>query len=88
MMHPRRWYWLLAQVDSAGRPLVVPTDVASTRSRPTRSHRRAGRRRPFLGLPVVLDPNIATNVGAGTNQDRRLPDQGRRPVAVRVDSEG
>jgi HK97 family phage major capsid protein len=28
LMHPRRWYWLMAQVDSQGRPLVVPNDVA------------------------------------------------------------
>ena len=25
VMHPRRWSWLLLQVDSQGRPLVVPT---------------------------------------------------------------
>jgi HK97 family phage major capsid protein len=69
-MHPRRWYWLLAQVDSQGRPLVVPNDVAfnpmATDAGVANVQGSVGR---FLGLPVVLDPNIATNLGAGTNQD-------------------
>jgi HK97 family phage major capsid protein len=70
LMHPRRWYWLMAQTDSNGRPLVVPNDVAfnpiATNADVANVQGSVGR---FLGLPVVLDPNIATNVGAGTNQD-------------------
>jgi HK97 family phage major capsid protein len=70
LMHPRRWYWLLAQTDSNGRPLVVPNDVAynpmATDAGVANVQGTVGR---FLGLPVVLDPNISTNLGAGTNQD-------------------
>ena len=70
LMHPRRWYWLMSLTDSQGRPLVVPNDVAfnpiATNDSVANVQGSAGR---FLGLPVVLDPNIPTNLGAGTNQD-------------------
>ncbi|MGZ4555850.1 MAG: phage major capsid protein [Mycobacteriaceae bacterium] len=70
IMHPRRWYWLMAQVDSQGRPLVVPTAVAMN---PIASDNPGpdvqGVAGNFLGLPVVIDPNLPVNLGAGTNQD-------------------
>jgi len=71
LMHPRRWAWHTAQVDTAGRPLVVPVanmpqnmlaamgDVVSE-----------GFVGTLQGLPVFVDPNIPTNLGAGTNEDR------------------
>ncbi|MYW66281.1 phage major capsid protein [Streptomyces sp. SID8379] len=70
-MHPRRWAWFTASLDTQGRPLVVPTanmpqnvlaamgDVVSE-----------GFVGTFQGLPVYVDPNIPTNLGAGTNEDR------------------
>jgi hypothetical protein len=70
-MHPRRWGWLLTLLDTQNRPLFVPdanspmnaagvlTDVDS-QSVVGRTH----------GLPIVTDPNIATNLGAGTNEDQ------------------
>ncbi|MEV0779180.1 phage major capsid protein [Streptomyces sp. NPDC050428] len=70
-MHPRRWAWYTVSVDTAGRPLVVPvaqmpqnvlatmTDVVSE-----------GFVGTLQGLPVYVDPNIPTNLGAGTNEDR------------------
>ena len=70
LMHPRRWYWLLAQVDSQGRPLVVPTSVAYN---PVAMDNMGigvqGSVGVLLGLPVVIDPNLPINLGAGTNQD-------------------
>ena len=70
LMHPRRWYWLLASVDTQNRPLVVPNAVAynpiATDSPDTTVQGVAGM---FLGLPVVIDPNIPTALGVGTNQD-------------------
>ncbi|MFD9225385.1 phage major capsid protein [Streptomyces sp. NPDC060064] len=71
LMHPRRWAWFTAQVDTAGRPLVVPVanmpqnvlaamgDVISE-----------GFVGTLQGLPVYVDPNIPVNLGAGTNEDR------------------
>jgi HK97 family phage major capsid protein len=70
IMHPRRWFWLTAQVDSQGRPLVVPASVAYN---PIAQNDTApmvqGFVGTFLGLPVVIDPNVPTNLGAGSNQD-------------------
>lgn len=71
LMHPRRWFWLLAQTDSAGRPLVVP--IAAQAYNPMGNQETPGKVAgvvgSFLGLPVVVDPLLPTNVGAGTNQD-------------------
>jgi HK97 family phage major capsid protein len=70
LMHPRRWYWLMAQVDSQGRPLVVPTAVAfNPLAADNPGPDVQGVAGNFLGLPVVIDPNLPTNLGAGTNQD-------------------
>ncbi len=70
LMHPRRWYWLMSLVDSQGRPLVVPRDVAMNPiASDTTDTTVQGIAGVFLGLPVVIDPNIPTNLGAGTNQD-------------------
>ncbi|MDT9689392.1 phage major capsid protein [Streptomyces sp. P9(2023)] len=71
LMHPRRWAWFTAAVDTAGRPLVTPVanmpqnvlaqmgDVVSE-----------GFVGTLQGLPVYVDPNIPINLGAGTNEDR------------------
>lgn len=67
VMHPRRWAAYLAAVDTSGRPLVTPdamNPLASSGGVIT-----AGRVGVMQGLPVYTDPNIPTNLGAGTNQD-------------------
>lgn len=70
LMHPSRFYWLLAQVDSQGRPLVVPTPVAMNPIATADGTPVAGNTgMTFLSLPVFIDPNLPTNLGAGTNQD-------------------
>lgn len=79
LMHPRRWSWAEAASDSQGRPLVVPADQAPMNvaglAGPIAAEAYAGR---MQNLPVFLDANIPTNVGAGTNQDvvliARMPD--------------
>lgn len=78
LMHPRRWFWLLSQSDTSGRPLVIP-DVAAAANGITAFNPVArntgspvapvGAVGMFLGLPVVIDPLLPTNLGAGTNQD-------------------
>lgn len=69
-MHPRRWYAILSDADTTGRPLVLPQGSAynplgTTKEGPVPE----GAAGVILGLPVVVDPNLPTNVGAGTNQD-------------------
>jgi HK97 family phage major capsid protein len=69
VMHPRRWAWLLAAVDTTGRPLVVPSGPGQNQIATfgaVASQQVVGE---LQGLPVVTDPNVPTNVGAGTNED-------------------
>jgi HK97 family phage major capsid protein len=70
-MHPRRWAWFTASVDTATRPLVVPLanmpqNVLATLDA-VNSEGLVG---SIQGLPVFVDPSIPTNLGAGTNEDR------------------
>ncbi len=69
LMHPRRWFWLMSLFDAQGRPLVVPADVAFNPMATNDSVGVQGAVGRFLSLPVVIDPNIPTNLGVGTNQD-------------------
>ena len=72
LMHPRRLGFLLAGLDSQNRPLVVPTAYNPVNAIGTGSGYPAyGSNTGYsiLGLPIVTDANIATNVGASTNQD-------------------
>lgn len=67
--HPRRWGWITASLDSQNRPLVTPTapsnavalfgDVAAQ-----------GIVGGMQGLPLATTASVATNLGAGTNQDQ------------------
>lgn len=71
LMHPRRWAWFLAAVDTAGRPLVVADANAPMNSLAQASGVVSqGRVGTLMGLPVYVDPNIPINLGAGTNEDR------------------
>lgn len=79
IMHPRRWYWLLAQVDSQGRPLAIPNvngvfNSLAVVSQPGAYSGDGGDQAAvvvgvFQGLPVILDANLPTNLGVGTNED-------------------
>lgn len=69
-MHPRRWGWITAALDSNGRPMfefsttppnsVVGLGVAAQYGQVVGT---------LQGLPVVTDASIPTNLGAGTNED-------------------
>ena len=69
VMHPRRWYALASGGDGSQRPLVVPTAQAQNTFGTSEGVAAEGAVGNILGLPVYLDPNIATNTGASTNQD-------------------
>lgn len=73
-MHPRRWAWYTVSLDTQGRPLVVP--VANMPANVLASMSDVvseGFVGTLQGLPVYVDPNIPTNLGAGTNEDRIIP---------------
>lgn len=67
-MHPRRWGWLTAALDTAGRPVVgieqVQNPVALGKA--AEYGQVVG---SILGLPVITDANITAVAGAGTNED-------------------
>jgi HK97 family phage major capsid protein len=71
VMHPRRWAWHLAALDSSNRPLVVPSaqgpQNAFAGMEDVRSQGSVG---ILQGLAVYVDPSIPINLGAGTNEDR------------------
>jgi HK97 family phage major capsid protein len=69
VMHPRRWAWIISQVDTAGRPMVTPDAAFNPIANASGGVVSAGRVGVMQGLPVYTDPNLPTNLGAGTNQD-------------------
>jgi HK97 family phage major capsid protein len=65
VMHPRRWAWLLAATDSTGRPLVTPSAGNPQNAVATLGEVAAqGVVGQMHGLPVVVDPNMPTNVSS------------------------
>lgn len=69
-MHPRRWAFLLAAVDTQNRPLVNPVAGSYNMMGVQGENVAQGYVGTLQGLPVFVDPNIPTNLGAGTNEDR------------------
>jgi HK97 family phage major capsid protein len=73
VMHPRRWAWLVSQLDANTRPLVVPAAQGPNNAIGTFGglgvQQVVG---SIQGLPVVTDPSIPTNRGVGTNEDMVL----------------
>jgi HK97 family phage major capsid protein len=71
VMHPRRWNWFLAALDSQQRPLVLPEANHPMNAMANQAGVvAAGYSGTLLGLPVFTDANIPVNLGSGTNEDR------------------
>ena len=71
VMHPRRWRWLSAAMTSTW-PFVAGDRVPAQAAAVTEGNlSESATIRGYLpdGTPVVTDANIATNLGAGTNED-------------------
>jgi HK97 family phage major capsid protein len=69
VMHPTLWYYMLTQADSQSRPVVLANTNGLFNSAGVRDGLDSeGIVGNILGLPVVADPNMPTNLGAGTNQ--------------------
>jgi len=70
VMHSRRWYWLQSQLGSTwplfGNPLW---DAQSGGHADNVGYNKGIRGRLPMGLGVVVDNNVLTNLGVGTNQD-------------------
>lgn len=70
VMHSRRWYWLQSQLTSTW-PLFGQMGIAPQNGGADFAARYGAGFRGILpsGVAVVVDNNIATNLGAGTNED-------------------
>jgi hypothetical protein len=71
IMHPRRWYWFASQLTSTW-PLIQTTGLPEQTGGQVNAgvgYNRGVRGVFPMGLPVVTDGNVLTNLGVGTNQD-------------------
>ena len=99
IMHPRRLAFLLASVDLAGRPLVVPTLGGPMNAMATGAGQAfyGNSGYSLMGLPIVADANVTTTAGSGTDQDDiycvnanelHLWEQPGSPFALNFDATG
>lgn len=65
IMHPRRWGWVTASLDTQNRPLVVPSGDVNAIGRQTGAVAE-GRSGEMQGPPVYSDSNLAITLGGGT----------------------
>jgi hypothetical protein len=69
-MHPRGWGWLTQVLDTTNRPLVVPRADGPFNAQGILERVDSQQVvEQIQGVPVVTDANLATNLGAGSNQD-------------------
>lgn len=99
IMHPRRLAFLLAAVDSTGRPLVVPTVNGPMNASATGAGQAyyGNSGYSLMGLPIIADANVVTDNGAGDDEDRiycvnanelHLWEQAGSPFALNFDATG
>ena len=70
LMHPRRWAWITAALDTANRPLVVPSGrELNSAATFTAAAGGGGFVGEMQGLPVYTSANIPTTLGAGTEDE-------------------
>ena len=71
VMTPSMWYWALSQLDTTGRPLIIPNASAFNNMGDGGLLEADGPAGMLTyGLPAFLDGNIPSNLGAGTNETR------------------
>lgn len=70
VMHSRRWYWMQSQVGTSW-PFVGQPGLPAQQGAVNLGTTYGSGQRGLLpnGTPVIVDNNIATNKGAGTNED-------------------
>lgn len=99
IMHPRRLAFLLSAVDQQDRPLVLPALNGPMNAVATgagaASYGNSGY--TMMGLPIIVDANVITNGGSGTDEDEiycvtapelHLWEQAGSPFALSFDATG
>lgn len=71
VMHPRRWWWLAAQVGTS-QPFLQVAGISTNQGGAVNAPNYQGAAGSLAGIPVILDANIPVTSGAGTNQDTIL----------------
>ncbi|GAB3766385.1 HK97 family phage major capsid protein [Nocardioides ginsengisegetis] len=70
VMHPSIWNWALTQLDTTGRPLVDLNSNGLSSIAVLNENALSGVVGSMGGVPIVVDANLPTNLGAGTNESR------------------
>lgn len=72
VMHSRRWYSMLSAVSASWPMISTPSTlpVQATGTNFNQTYGKGVRGMLANGLAVVVDNNVETNLGAGTNQDQ------------------
>lgn len=86
VMHPRRWAWMVGQVDTS-RPVIgahMPQNAVATYNGVNVAGQFQG---PvpvgnILGIPVYLDASIPTTFGASTDEDRIIVMKRDEPILM------
>lgn len=70
IMHSRRWYWLSKEMTSTW-PMIANQGIPTQASGVNFAERYGSGFRGLLpnGMAVIVDNNLPTNLGAGTNED-------------------
>ena len=66
---PRRWSWIIAQLDGNSRPLVLPAASGPTNAMGVGDAAGVEAVGQIAGVPCFVDGNMPTNLGAGTDED-------------------
>jgi HK97 family phage major capsid protein len=69
-MAPRRWAWITAALDTQNRPLITPEEPVVNATGNANAPIAQGLVGSIQGVNIYTDPNIPTNLGGGTNEDR------------------
>jgi HK97 family phage major capsid protein len=67
---PRRWSWIVAQLDGNNRPLVLPAASSPTNAMGVGDPGGVEAVGQIAGVPCYVDGNMPVNLGSGTDEDR------------------
>ena len=98
VMAPRRWSYLVGSLDGNNRPLLTPNTQLGSNVIGVGSAAGTNAVGNIAGVPVIVDGNVPTNLGAGTDEDAVIimrsddvilwENGGGAPMLARYDSVG